>query len=294
MSKNVSQAFDKVIEQLSQKERIKNGQVVTGSCNTRKYYYLRECLSRFTNTVVKRDFETITFTDIDKKFLQQYVDYLEGRNVADKLRLLKHVFISANVNVTIFDSVEFKSSKRKTGNVTYSMIEKIQNMDRSALSLKEQLYIDLFLFGLYSGGSTITEMASLKNSSVCKGRLYCERIGSAKTAIIPVIEPMKTIIARYREKCFGDYLLPVLTNKHITTQQQHERIERITAQTNKTLKKVCHSLRLQSEITVSMSRRVFIEYMIIHRIPLEMIAENVGCSVETILRYCEKMKPCMN
>lgn len=286
MSKNVSQAFDKVIEQLSQKERIKNGQVVTGSCNTRKYYYLRECLSRFTNTVVKRDFETLTFADIDKKFLQQYVDYLEGRNVADKLRLLKHVFRSANV--TIFDSVEFESLKRETGNVTYSMIEKIQNMDRSALSLKEQLYIDLFLFGLYSGGSTITEMASLKSSSIGKGKLHCQRIGSAKTAIIPMNEPMKTIIARYHEKCFGDYLLPILTHKHNTAEQQEGRIKRITEQTNLTLKRVCRLLKLRHTITASMSRRVFIEHLIILGIPFSVIAENVGCSVETIFHYYEK------
>ena len=70
MNKNVSQAFEKVLLHLSRVERERNGQIIIGSQNERKFRYVRDCLSNFTRTVMKRDFLTLTFEDIDTYFLQ--------------------------------------------------------------------------------------------------------------------------------------------------------------------------------------------------------------------------------
>ncbi len=85
MSKKVSQAFEKLLLHLSQIERIRNGQIITGSQNERKFRYVRDCLSNFTQEVMRQDFCTLTFSDIDKRFLQKYIAYLNGRNVKNKL-----------------------------------------------------------------------------------------------------------------------------------------------------------------------------------------------------------------
>ncbi len=61
MSKNVSAAFDCLIEKLSQMERVRNGNILIGSPNTRKYRYVKECLSNFTEKVMKLKFEILTF-----------------------------------------------------------------------------------------------------------------------------------------------------------------------------------------------------------------------------------------
>lgn len=106
MSKNVSQAFDKLLLHLSQIERERNGQIITGSQNERKFRYVRDCMCNFTQAVMKRDFNTLTFDDIDTQFLQKYVNHLNGRNVENKLQKLRRVFREANADTSVFSGVK--------------------------------------------------------------------------------------------------------------------------------------------------------------------------------------------
>lgn len=290
MSKNVSAAFDCLLEKLSQMERVRNGHIVTGSPNTRKYRYVKECLSNFTEKVMKLKFERLTFEQIDREFLQKYIAYLNGQNVDNKLQKLKRLFREASASAAVFD--EIKESQPKTNSpkqVDHSCIAKILKMDRSQLSPKEQLYIDLFLFGYCTGGSTINELATLRRDDIRDGYLYCERITSGKTAKIPLCDLAIKIIDRHSDKTHGDYLLPILTDKHATTEQQTGRIKRVTELTNQTLKRVAATLRLEGEITMSLTRRIYIELMLCNDVAFERIAECVGCTFETVFRYHEKL-----
>lgn len=290
MSKNVSMAFDCLIEKLSQIERIRNGHIVTGSPNTRKYRYAKECLSNFTEAVMKLKFSRLTFDQIDREFLQKYIEYLNGQNVENKLQKLKRLFREANVSTKVFDEIKLSQSVSNTPKeIDHSCISKIMKMDRSQLSVKEQLYIDLFLLGYCTGGSTINELATLRRDDIQNGYLYCERITSGKTAKIPLCDFMLEIIERYSDKCNGNYLLPILTHKHTTIEQQTGKIKRLTELTNIALKRVAAILRLESEITMSMTRRIYIELMLCNNVPMEQIAECVGCTLDTIFRYHEKL-----
>ena len=106
MSKNVLQVFDKLLLHLSQIERERNGQIITGSQNERKFRYVLDCLCNFTQTVMKRDFSILTFDDIDTQFLQKYVNHLNGHNVENKLQKLRRVFREANADTSVFDEVK--------------------------------------------------------------------------------------------------------------------------------------------------------------------------------------------
>lgn len=163
MSKNVSQAFDKLLLHLSQIERERNGQIITGSQNERKFWYVRDCLCNFTQTIMKQDFSTLTFDDIDRQFLQKYVNHLNGRNVENKLQKLRRVFREANADTSVFDGVRIPVRlEDEPLSIDHTAIERIEFMNRDKLTEKEELYIDLFLFGYYTGGTTINEMVSLK------------------------------------------------------------------------------------------------------------------------------------
>lgn len=133
-------------------------------------------------------------------------------------------------------------------------------MNRSELSSKEQLYLDLFLFSTYTGGTTMTEMAFLKKDAISNRTFICDRIITSKTAIIPLVDRTKAIIKKYQMKCFGEYLLPVFTHKHQTPDQQAGRIKRISEQTNRTLRKVCAQLGIEAEITLGSTRKIFITH----------------------------------
>ena len=60
--------------------------------------------------------------------------------------------------------------------ISYSWIIRIREMNRSELSSKEQLYLNLFLFSTYTGGTTMTEMAFLKKDAISNRTLICDII----------------------------------------------------------------------------------------------------------------------
>lgn len=291
MSKNVSQAFDKLLLHLSQIERERNGQIIVGSPNERKFRYVRDCLCNFIQTVMKRDFNTLTFDDIDTKFLQKYVNHLNGSNVENKLQKLRRVFREANADTSVFNGVKIPAKlEDEPLSLDYTAIEKIEFMNRGKLTAKEGLYIDLFLFGYYTGGSTINEMASLKISYIKKGYLYCKRNASENIAVIPLCSDALHIIDKYQAMCFDDYLLPIFTHKHNTAEQQLGRIKRISELTNQTLRKVLKMLKLENTITMGMAKSIFIEHLLLNEVPYEKVAQYLGCSIETVLRYSEKTR----
>ncbi|MCD7926201.1 MAG: hypothetical protein LUI85_16560 [Bacteroides sp.] len=293
MNENVSQAFDKVLLHLSRVERERNGQIIIGSQNERKFRYVRDCLSNFTRTVMKRDFLTLTFGNIDTYFLQKYVDYLNGCNIDNKLQKLRRVFREANADTSVFANIKLPI-KFEDGAlpVDHSIIERIESMNRSKLTEKEELYLDLFLFGYYTGGSTISELASLKTSFIKEENLYCKRNASENTAVIPLCPEALYIINKYREMCFDNYLLPILTRKQTTGKQQLGRIKRVAELTNQTLRKVLKILSVKNEITMGMTKQIFIEHSLSSGVPYEKLAQYLGCSVETVLRHSEKMYQC--
>ena len=291
MNNNVSHTFEKLLLHLSQIERKRNGLIITGSQNERKFRYVRDCLSTFTQEVMKRDFNTLTFNDIDKRFLQKYIDHLNGQNVENKLQKLRRVFREANADTSVFDSVKIPIRlEDESLSVNHTAIEKIESMNRTKLAEKEELYIDLFLFGYYTGGSTINELASLKTSSIKKGYLYCKRNASENVAIIPLCPEALYIIDKFQSECFGDYLLPIFTHKHISSEQQLGRIKRVSELTNQILKKVAKILKLNPAITMGMTKCIFMEHLLSNGVSYEKLAQYLGCSVETVLRHSEKMR----
>ena len=291
MSKNVSQAFDKLLLHLSQIERERNDQIIAGSPNERKFRYVRDCLCNFTQTIMKQDFSTLTFDDIDRYFLQKYVNHLNGRNVDNKLQKLRRVFREANVDTSVFDCIKIPAKLENDFlMVDHTVIEKIEFMNRAKHTEKEELYIDLFLFGYYTGGSTINEMASLKVSSIKNGYLYCKRNASENIAVTPLCSEALHIIDKYQSMCFDDYLLPIFTHKHNSPEQQLGRIKRISELTNQTLRKVSKMLKLENVITMGMAKRIFVEHLLLNEVPYEKAAQYLGCSIETVLRYSEKIR----
>lgn len=173
--------------------------------------------------------------------------------------------------------------------IPYSWIIGIEEMDKNWLSDKERFYIDLFLFSIYTGGSTMAEMACFNRNEIVEGMIRSKRIATSKMATISITKKIEAIIEKYRDRCFKNYLLPVFTYKHRTPYQQAGRIKRISELTNRTIKKVCEHLGIETEITLSAARKIFIAHMIGYRIPYGAIALWVGCSPYTVIRHHEKI-----
>lgn len=202
---------------------------------------------------------------------------MNGSNVENKLQKLRRVFREANVDTSVFDCIKILAKVESDFlMVDHTVIEKIESMNRAKLTGKEELYIDLFLIGYYTGGSTINEMASLKVSSIKNGYLYCKRNASENIAIIPLCSEALHIIDKYHSKCFDDYLLPIFTHKHNSPEQQLGRIKRISELTNQTLRRVSKMLKLENAITMGMTKWIFIEHLFLNEVPYEKVAAILG------------------
>lgn len=171
----------------------------------------------------------------------------------------------------------------------HSCISKIMKMDRTSLTEKEQLHVDIFLLSYYTGGSTINELASLRWSDVKGKHTFIKRNCSGKTAKISNYAEYVDIVEKYSEQCNDDYLLPIFTYKHITKEQQAGRVKRFSEEVNTTLKKVATIVDAKSDITIGSARRFYIELMLWSGAKFEDIALWVGCSIDTICRYHERM-----
>lgn len=171
----------------------------------------------------------------------------------------------------------------------HSCISKIMKMDRTSLTEKEQLHVDIFLLSYYTGGSTISELAALRWSDVKDKHTFIKRNCSGKVAKIPNYTEYVDIVEKYGDQCYDDYLLPIFTYKHITEEQQTGRVKRFSEQINTTLKKVATIIDVKSNLAIGSVRRIFIELMLWSGAKFEDIALWVGYSIETICRYHEKM-----
>lgn len=171
----------------------------------------------------------------------------------------------------------------------HSCISKIMKMDRTSLTEKEQFHVDIFLLSYYTGGSTISELASLRWSDIEGKHTIIKRNCLGKTAKIPNYTEYVDIVEKYGDQCYGDYLLPIFTHKHITEEQQAGRVKRFSEEMNTTLKKVTTIVDAKSDITIGSVRRIFIELMLWSGAKLEDISLWVGCSIDTVCRYHERM-----
>ncbi|NDW11265.1 phage integrase SAM-like domain-containing protein, partial [Dysgonomonas sp. 520] len=165
----ISKCFDIIIEDMKNRKRFKNGKVISSASTARNYHYCRYTLRDFTKEVYNRSFSTYYFRDIDEQFLLDYVLYLQERGakrgnkggVNERVRQFYGVFYYSakmgqpDIDTSIFLCVKqhYKRNRKTTPKtIPYSIIEQIEEMDKSSFSDLEQFHIDLFLFSFYTGG----------------------------------------------------------------------------------------------------------------------------------------------
>lgn len=274
----VLQMIDELIEKFTNQKRFKNGKVVTSKSNAREYKFLKSSLSSFTKERYGKFFFTYFFRDITEQFLLDYALYLQMRGaekgnkgvVVGRLKKFLAVFNYADkkkmpgVNPKIFKCVELKMKHGKfvPKTISHEVMLKIEKLDRSIFSRTENFHIDLFLFSYYSGGMANIDVANLRWNCIVDNQFEYERMKITREAKMPVVDKARAIIDKYKDKCFEDYVLPIFTHKHVTEQQQYDRIERLSGNVNKTLRKVRKLVKCPTKITWYSARGTFITRML--------------------------------
>lgn len=301
---SVVQMMDFLTEKFNKKERIKNGQIVDSSNNAKTYARFKKYLSEFTKQQYNRSFSSYFFKDIDETFLLDYTMYIKKKGIEQgnkcglthKLRNLRAVCNYAKklemngVNMKAFeclgDNIKWDETTSKA--VSAQHIYKIENIDRSLFSEKEQLHLDLFLFSYYAGGMANVDVCNLTWDCIRDGRIIYERIKFPKTAKPFFTKKAEQISKKYLGSCYQNYVFPVFTHKHTSTAKKTTRVKQISGRLSQTLTKACKILKIKENITWYSARGSFISRMVDEGYSPYTVAEMAGNSPMVIYKHYYK------
>ena len=296
---SVSQMFDILNEKFINRERIKNGKIITSAGTALEYRKFRSALETFTKQKYNRALSSYYFNDITDEFVEDFTFYTKKRGaekgteggLSHKLRLFSGViYYAKKINIKDADSSIFERVRSNTKpkvfdpkTIPMDVIEKIKNIDRSLFSKLEHFYIDLFLFSYYTGMANV-DVCYLTADCIIDGVLTYERTKYTKKANLALVSKARDIIEKYQDKCFGSYMLPVFSHKHITEDQKRTRMAHLAKAVNLALRKVTKVIKYKGKITWYSARGTFITKCILRNYRPDEVAEMAGNSPNTIFK----------
>ena len=223
---SISDVIEELAAKFENQKRYKNGRVLKSLSTSRKYRYLNTSLYQFTKSKYRRDFASYRFRDLNEKFLQDFVLWVQvkaGKNgntgdVSGKLRKLKAVCLFAkeqgiyNINLNAFGSFKENLKQRITTpkGVSLEVMRHIESFARTLLDKKEQLYLDLFLFSYYAGGMSAIDVCLLTRNQIKDDMAIYDRTKYDKQTRVILIDKAAEIIERYRSEAYMNYVFPTI------------------------------------------------------------------------------------
>ena len=302
--KSVQQMIEFLEAKFREKRKVKNGQIVESTTNAKRYMYLLRVLQQFTKEKYNKAFSTYFFVDINEQFLLDFSFWIKERGIQNgnkgglthKLRLLRAVCNYARkqemygVDMEAFsclgDDIRWPETTSKA--VSDKVIEKIANVDRTLFTTKENLHLDLFLFSYYTGGMANVDVCNLTWDLIQEDCIIYERIKFPKTAKPILLKKAREILNKYKGTGYGNYVFPIFTHKHTTTEKKTTRVKQLSSRLSQTLTKACKMLRIRENVTWYSARGSFISKMVDAGNNPYVVAEMAGNSPLTIYKHYYK------
>ena len=302
--KSVQQMIEFLEAKFREKRKVKNGQIVESTANAKRYMYLLRVLQQFTKEKYNKAFSTYFFADINEQFLLDFSFWIKERGIQNgnkgglthKLRLLRAVCNYARkqemygVDMEAFaclgDDIRWPETTSKA--VSDKVIEKIANVDRTLFTTKENLHLDLFLFSYYTGGMANVDVCNLTWDLIQEDCIIYERIKFPKTAKPILLKKAREILNKYKGTGYGNYVFPIFTHKHTTTEKKTTRVKQLSSRLSQTLTKACKMLRIRENVTWYSARGSFISKMVDAGNNPYVVAEMAGNSPLTIYKHYYK------
>ncbi len=299
----VSQVYDMRIERLMNKRRIVNGVEKSSKAYARKFVYSKRLVEQFVKEEFGRDFSTYYFADIDEAFLTAFAFYIEKKAIEngnqggmhEKLFCLYKVVDDAKrrnvrgADTEVFECVagKYRTKETEPKTIPYEDMLRIEHFDRSLLSKEERKWLDMYLFCFYTGGMAPIDSAYIKWSHIDLKRRQAEfeRMKTGKIARPPFHPKAEEIAKRYRSECWGDYVLPLLDEKHQSEEQRKNRIVYFEKRVNATLARISEMLGLSEEVKFYSCRGTYITRLIDLGVHPMVVADHCGNSPDMIYKH---------
>lgn len=122
--------------------------------------------------------------------------------------------------------------------ITPSIMSQIERIDRSLLTPNEEFHLDLFLLSYHTGGVSLKDLAHLTWDKINGAKLDCQALTYPKVGSVQFAEEGQAVIDRYKDRSFGNYVLPIFGTRQRTAAQREGYVKRLADKVNVTLRKI--------------------------------------------------------
>lgn len=237
----------------------------------------------------------IPFNDIDLLWLKKYETWmlkqeLSLNTIGTRFRHLRKVFNLA-IEHRVIDKETYPFNSYKLSKVCQSPPKRAMTKEdiHKVISYKgetdiEKLSISLLTFSYFTAGINFIDMAMLKHNNVIEDKLCYTRAKTKKQIVLPLQSKAKDIIETYSKASVGgnSFIFPILSDFHKTEVQRANRLHKVLAKVNKSLKEIGERLGLPIKLTTYVARHSFATVLKRAGVSTSIISESLGHSSEKI------------
>ena len=234
----------------------------------------------------------IPFSDMDTIWLKRYEVWLQSQGLAINTLGTRFRHLRVIYNFAIEEKIvkseyypfnSFKVSKLSQTTATRSIQkgEILSVLNYQGQTPLECLAIDLFTFSYLAAGINFGDIARLTKDNILENRLIYIRKKTQKQIKVLLQEQAIKLIQKYSMPD-NPYLFPILSSFHKTEQQKVNRIHKIIAKVNKSLKEIGERLNIPIDLTTYVARHSFATVLKRSGVNTSLICEALGHSSERV------------
>ena len=234
----------------------------------------------------------IPFSDMDTIWLKRYEVWLQSQGLAintlgTRFRHLRVIYNFAIEEKIVkseyypFNSFKVSKLSQTTAKRSIQKGEILSVLNYQGQTPLECLAIDLFTFSYLAAGLNFGDIARLTKDNILENRLIYIRKKTQKQIKVSLQEQAIKLIQKYSMPD-NPYLFPILSNFHKTEQQKVNRIHKIIAKVNKSLKEIGERLNIPIDLTTYVARHSFATVLKRSGVNTSLICEALGHSSERV------------
>ena len=234
----------------------------------------------------------ITFSDMDTIWLKRYEVWLQSQGLAintlgTRFRHLRVIYNFAIEEKIVkseyypFNSFKVSKLSQTTAKRSIQKDEILSVLNYQGQTPLECLAIDLFTFSYLAAGINFGDIARLTKDNILENRLIYIRKKTQKQIKVSLQEQAIKLIQKYSMPD-NPYLFPILSSFHKTEQQKVNRIHKIIAKVNKSLKEIGERLNIPIDLTTYVARHSFATVLKRSGVNTSLICEALGHSSERV------------
>ena len=234
----------------------------------------------------------IPFSDMDTIWLKRYEVWLQSQGLAintlgTRFRHLRVIYNFAIEEKIVkseyypFNSFKVSKLSQTTAKRSIQKDEILSVLNYQGQTPLECLAIDLFTFSYLAAGINFGDIARLTKDNILENRLIYIRKKTQKQIKVSLQEQAIKLIRKYSIPD-NPYLFPILSNFHKTEQQKVNRIHKIIAKVNKSLKEIGERLNIPIDLTTYVARHSFATVLKRSGVNTTLICEALGHSSERV------------